>query len=314
MSSSLALEYASKDGDVIVHYPRELTPESLGASGVTLVQPRTLGTSVSIEAMADPASTDPNEIIRLTLEAIASRGASPTETSRTSEPCHGETAVVVEARLQGDKPGKLRVCSFVVRGRAYVLRYSVADTSSADEPILRRIVEEAEIKSLAPPRAPIASTTASAPLTGEILAQCTGEETVCSTDGTKLVQCHAGKTLMVIRACLGPRGCTGVGVPRCDETVARAGDLCSPLGRIACSEDGKWELTCASTKPDDAPAPTPTAQAIPTFKRRGWSPPPPPPPPPVVVRTDVVPGTLVYGKPRLCKSACTVTDGTVRCD
>ncbi|HEY8073510.1 MAG TPA: hypothetical protein VIF62_05360, partial [Labilithrix sp.] len=58
--------------------------------------------------------------------------------------------------------------------------------------------------------------------------------------------------------------------------------------------------------------PTTPPRPVPTYRGRPIYTPPPPPPKPVTVIVDK--STLVWGRARACKTACTVHEGRVQCD
>jgi hypothetical protein len=70
----------------------------------------------------------------------------------------------------------------------------------------------------------------------------------CSADRALVLACD-GASLQAASSCRGPGGCSVERESRkvqCDDAVATEGDACDQPKRIACSVDGKAELTCVS--------------------------------------------------------------------
>jgi hypothetical protein len=66
----------------------------------------------------------------------------------------------------------------------------------------------------------------------------------CTAEHKDALLCH-GRHFEMSRSCRGSLGCDFEdGSLICDESIAREGDLCSKDSLIACSDDGKSELTC----------------------------------------------------------------------
>ena len=74
----------------------------------------------------------------------------------------------------------------------------------------------------------------------------TEQSAACSGDKTALLKCKSG-TMTEETKCRGTRACdVSSGVPRCDTTVAQAGDPCNADDDAACATDGKQLLRCRS--------------------------------------------------------------------
>ncbi|HEY8079857.1 MAG TPA: hypothetical protein VIF62_37255, partial [Labilithrix sp.] len=206
ISRDLVSTFASKDGDIVAHHPRELAADAIDESGVKLSGPA--GASVTLDETNPAISNDVADLARAALDANRGAGIALTETSRSTATCHGQRALVVEAAVEENAVSrKLHACVFVAAGRSFTLAYLVRDDRTSDEAILLSVVEGAEIKSLVDAPKP-ASSGVPVVREGDIMASCKSEETACSADGKNLVQCHAGKPLLILRPCLGPSGCT----------------------------------------------------------------------------------------------------------
>jgi hypothetical protein len=69
---------------------------------------------------------------------------------------------------------------------------------------------------------------------------------VCGEKATALV-CQLGTWQEM--SCRGPKGCApGEAEPDCDQTIARAGDICNVTNEHTCSEDKKSSLLCKEQK------------------------------------------------------------------
>lgn len=69
----------------------------------------------------------------------------------------------------------------------------------------------------------------------------------CASDGKSIVRCD-GARFVATTTCHGPSGCAMRAGPKCDDSLAEAGDPCDLDAQIACSVDRKVELRCAGGK------------------------------------------------------------------
>lgn len=78
------------------------------------------------------------------------------------------------------------------------------------------------------------------------MACATEGSAACSGDKASLLKCKSG--VMVEDAkCRGAKGCeVSSGIPKCDTTIAQAGDTCGNDDEAACSSDGTKLLRCRS--------------------------------------------------------------------
>jgi len=68
----------------------------------------------------------------------------------------------------------------------------------------------------------------------------------CSTDGKVMGVCREPGQIHLWTHCRGKKGCVTVRFSaNCDESIAREGEHCASATDIACSEDGRSQLTCA---------------------------------------------------------------------
>jgi hypothetical protein len=68
----------------------------------------------------------------------------------------------------------------------------------------------------------------------------------CSGDKSTLLKCKGGSMVEDVK-CRGAKACDlSSGVPKCDTTVAQAGDACANDDDAACATDGKQLLRCRS--------------------------------------------------------------------
>lgn len=67
----------------------------------------------------------------------------------------------------------------------------------------------------------------------------------CTADRRALTVCRGGRAA-IASTCRGARGCTSGNAVDCDHSIAMPGDPCESPKEIACSQDGKAVLRCAS--------------------------------------------------------------------
>lgn len=68
----------------------------------------------------------------------------------------------------------------------------------------------------------------------------------CSTDGRVMGVCQEPGQIHLWTHCRGKKGCVTVRFSaNCDESIAREGERCGIATDVACSEDGRSQLTCA---------------------------------------------------------------------
>jgi hypothetical protein len=68
----------------------------------------------------------------------------------------------------------------------------------------------------------------------------------CSTDGKVMGVCQEPGQIHLWTRCRGKKGCVTVRFSaRCDESIGREGEHCETPTDVACSEDGRSQLTCA---------------------------------------------------------------------
>jgi len=68
----------------------------------------------------------------------------------------------------------------------------------------------------------------------------------CSPDGKVMGVCQEPGQIHLWTHCRGQKGCVTVRFSaRCDESISREGERCMTATDVACSEDGRSQLTCA---------------------------------------------------------------------